>query len=467
MYSERDQYRFFEEPESELGAEPYRSAWRRDVARLVHSASFRRLQGKTQLFPGHESDFFRTRLSHSMEVAQIAKSIAIRLNNTSLKDSPFQINEDICEFAGLAHDIGHPPFGHQGEEALDECMRDAGGFEGNAQTLRILTRLEKKIPLNGSDNPNGRFGLNITSRSLASVLKYDRVIPFKQSSREGKWKDRPVKGYYEIDADLVQSIKKNTVEPDPGTHFKTVECQIMDIADDIAYSTYDLEDGLKANFLEPFDILFAEDEVLEKTAQKVSDRGYSYNAHDVRDCLFEIFGEIFEVEISKKLKETLTKEHFAITLSSAAYQASKKIASDGYYRTAFSSRRVGQAIRNVSIRIDKNHPSLSEIQLNDDVKVGIEVLKHFIYESQVNSPKLKISEYRGKQIVSEVFDILINNDGLPLLPDDIQKMIEKSYSYLDKQRIICDFISGMTDRYCVEFLYRIKSENPATIFKPY
>lgn len=123
---------------------PYRSDFRRDYARILHCPSFRRLQGKTQLFPGIESDFFRNRLTHSLEVAQVAKAIALRLNleHDYFKDNPIDV--DLIETAALSHDIGHPPFGHTGEKALDDCMKGKGGFEGNAQTLRILARLEKK-----------------------------------------------------------------------------------------------------------------------------------------------------------------------------------------------------------------------------------------------------------------------------------------------------------------------------------
>ncbi len=188
LYQKSDTRRASSVPDDTgLGVEQYRSDWRRDYARLIHCPAFRRLQGKTQLFPSNESDFYRNRLTHSLEVAQIAKSIAIRLNNTHDYFKENQIETDIVEFAALAHDIGHPPFGHNGEAALDELMADSGGFEGNAQTLRLLCRLEKKqteefplkvdrpVPvLNGNDI---RLGLNLTSRCLASVLKYDSCIP--------------------------------------------------------------------------------------------------------------------------------------------------------------------------------------------------------------------------------------------------------------------------------------------------
>lgn len=143
LYSKNDYERakHEDEPDAKFG----RSGFRRDYGRLLHSPSFRRLQGKTQLFPGHESDFFRNRLTHSLEVAQVAKGIALKLNAsyTCFQKSP--INTDLVELAALAHDLGHPPFGHNGERALDDCMKQYGGFEGNAQTLRLLSRIEKKV----------------------------------------------------------------------------------------------------------------------------------------------------------------------------------------------------------------------------------------------------------------------------------------------------------------------------------
>src|SRR5688572_22714023 len=131
LYSVQDEERFSQI--AKTVAEPFRSPWRRDLARLLHCPSFRRLQAKTQVFPGHDSDFFRSRLTHSLEVAQIAKSIAIRLNATHkfFKKKAFNINPGLVEFAALAHDLGHPPFGHNGEEALHELMKEDGGFEGN------------------------------------------------------------------------------------------------------------------------------------------------------------------------------------------------------------------------------------------------------------------------------------------------------------------------------------------------
>ena len=190
LYSEGDWRR----EHTERASEPWRTEARRDYARVIHSPSFRRLQGKTQVFPGHESDFFRNRLTHSLEVAQIAESIAYRLNHNESLFRAYPIDPRICATAGLVHDLGHPPFGHNGERALDDRMRLYGGFEGNAQTLRILSKLEKKIPSGSSSAPttyDGRIGLNLTYRTLASTLKYDRVVPHIRTLE-----DSLVKGYY-------------------------------------------------------------------------------------------------------------------------------------------------------------------------------------------------------------------------------------------------------------------------------
>ena len=185
LYTDNDKKRL----KPELASDPAsgRTAFRRDFGRLLHSPSFRRLQGKTQLFPGHESDFFRNRLTHSLEVAQVAKGIALHLNASIPCFMKDPIDTDLVEVAALAHDLGHPPFGHNGEKALDDCMKRSGGFEGNAQTLRLLSVIEKKAyadSTGNNDDPCGievdgtdrRLGLNLTFRTLAAVLKYDRPI---------------------------------------------------------------------------------------------------------------------------------------------------------------------------------------------------------------------------------------------------------------------------------------------------
>ncbi len=301
-YSESDKERALRvETDETVSPENYRTPWRRDYARLIHSASFRRLQGKTQLFPGKESDFFRNRLTHSLEVAQIAKSIATKINHDlESAGENYRIEPDVVKFAGLAHDLDHPPFGHFGEEILNKMMLGYGGFEGNAQTLRLITRIEKKhridsrrdvdITPSGSDK---RVGLNVTARSVASILKYDRQIVSRAGERR---QAKLAKGYYASEKDVVGWVKKSVCKGKwYSGQFKTIECQIMDIADDIAYSTYDLEDSFKAGFLEPIDLLCSSPELLTNVAKKVSSAvGVKVSKEDVRDeiatrILFDVF----------------------------------------------------------------------------------------------------------------------------------------------------------------------------------
>jgi dGTPase len=294
LYEEADFQRVKpEQEELDLGRSPFR----RDYGRLLHSPAFRRLQGKTQLFPGHESDFFRNRLTHSLEVAQVAKGIALKLNATCAEFSEFPIDLDLVEFAGLAHDLGHPPFGHNGEHALDDCMKEFGGFEGNAQTLRILSRVEKKaleddptsadicgISLEGYDR---RLGLNLTYRALASVLKYDSQIPLRRR-KEADLK----KGYYACEKGLIAKIKESVGTPEgKGAKFKTIECQIMDVADDIAYSTYDLEDAMKGGFTHPLALLsrIAAPGFFERLREKVSKEVRDVTEAEVFDALTDMF----------------------------------------------------------------------------------------------------------------------------------------------------------------------------------
>ncbi|MHB0945853.1 MAG: dGTP triphosphohydrolase [Sedimentisphaerales bacterium] len=460
--------------EREFPVDSYRTPWRRDYARLIHSPSFRRLQGKTQLFPGFETDFFRNRLTHSLEVAQISKTIAIKLNNDLKKNGYEQfINPDVAEFAGLAHDIGHPPFGHFGEEVLDRRMKRYGGFEGNAQTLRLLARCEKKhlIPdsiygFNKTTSRDERVGLNLTVRSLASILKYDKKIPkFRNKS------PKPIKGYYYTESDLVSTIKeKLTGKKTFQKSFKTIECQIMDIADDIAYSTYDLEDSLKAGFIKPTDLISSS---LYIVAAKVSDCiGKKIGSKEVRDrmrSLFDIFAPPFKIpkggiKIDKKLYESI---HFYSI--ETANNFSKMYSEDGYYRTHLTSKLVGMAVNSVSIKkVDRNSPILSTVELDEDKRIDVEILKRYVYEFQILSQKVQMIARRSKEIIGTIFDVLANEDeGYMLLPEDFKQIYLASKDANHRMRTVCDFIACMTDRYAVlEFYCRLKSENPQTIFKP-
>lgn len=445
----------------------FRTAFRRDNGRLIHSAVFRRLQGKTQLFPNDESDFFRNRLTHSIEVAQIAKGIAEKINNTVEYFKKYPIDTDLVETAALAHDLGHPPFGHNGEKALDDMMKLYGGFEGNAQTLRILSRLEKKTTINEDCTPikNGkdcRCGLNLSYRTLASILKYDNEIPMCR--KEG---GVPEKGYYHTEKEIVQEIRKHVLGSTCDKKLKTIECQIMDVADDIAYSTYDLEDTFKAGFLSPLSILSSDRNFINRIAEKAGRSIYNrpMEAREVTNILTGVYETVFREAENFRTGSSVSE------LAQHAFHVSREICTDGYLRTRHTSSLVNEFMSGVQVNgIDKDNPPLSIVCLKPETRKKVEVLKRYTYYAVIESSRLKMAEFRGYDIVKEIFETLANDSrrGFTLLPEDFRQL----YSDFDdnvalKRRVLCDFIAGMTDRYAVEFYARLKSENPQTIFKPF
>lgn len=234
LYDDADRERIVAEPPKRVVA-PVRTAFERDRARLVHAASFRRLAAKTQVHGPQSDDFVRNRLTHSLEVAQVARDLSKALGS----------QPDIAETAALAHDLGHPPFGHNGERALAELSESCGGFEGNAQTLRLLARLEAKT----FDDQGRSVGLNLTRATLDACTKYpwprDAARAPEGVHADGSTRVGVKFGVYDDDRRVFDWLRA----PTHGLR-RCVEAQIMDLADDVAYSVHDVEDGVVGGRIE-------------------------------------------------------------------------------------------------------------------------------------------------------------------------------------------------------------------------
>jgi len=268
----RSRGRQFVEPPSRT-----RSPFRRDCDRVIHSTAFRRLKHKTQVFVFHEGDHYRTRLTHTLEVAQIARALARQLG----------LDEDLTETLALAHDLGHPPFGHAGERALDACLRTHGGFDHNAQTLRVVTSLEHRYP---------EFdGLNLTWESLEGIVKHNGPL----TTRDGA----PVGRYREDGVPVGISGFVGTYDLELWS-FASLEAQVAAIADDIAYDAHDIDDGLRAGLFQIDDL-----KAIPLMAGIIAEIDAQYPGLDegrrgaelVRELISELIGAVF-LEAHRRLE---------------------------------------------------------------------------------------------------------------------------------------------------------------------
>jgi dGTPase len=372
-----------------------------DRDRITHSYAFRRLQAKTQVFRPGEYDFYRTRLTHTIEVAQIGRSICRFLLNTSdFLTQTYHVDEDLVEAVCLGHDLGHPPFGHAGERALNKLMAKFGGFEGNAQTLRLIS--ETMWP---NTEEGGRQGMAPTRGFLDGVLKY-------------KWLadplTRPKKFIYDDQVKIVDFVheKESTLPSD----LKSLECRIMDWADEIAYSVGDVVDGVKTRFI-------------------TIDKLRRWNGDDYDEALV------------KKLIEALEKDGTA---------------------SRFAARTIGDCIEACHL-VPTNQlgwsPSSNrykyDLQISPAKRSHVECLKSIATEMVFRSPAVEQLEYKAKLVVDDLFntlsDVYVSSSTFKhhLLGPDVEKILSRACCERVRARILCDQISGMSDEYAIRMHRRL------------
>jgi dGTPase len=344
---------------------PFRTEYQRDRARVIHSRAFRRLEYKTQVFLNGTGDHLRTRLTHTIEVASISRSVAQALG----------LNADLAEAIALAHDLGHSPFGHSGEEKLNELMRGHGGFDHNRQSLRILERLEKKYP--------GHDGLNLTHELLEGLQKHS-------------------KGY-----EWPQSEQNHQRHPSPS-----LEAQVADLCDEIAYYSHDLDDGLDFELIHPEQL--RELEVWGETCEVVKRRfprirGRELNAYAIR-CLIDR------------------------TVEDVIHESQRRIDAAG----------VG------SVRAVRMHPERL-IRYSDRMAKGNRKLRAFLYGNLYYHPNVRAVNQRACDMLQTVFEAYLARPEL--LGESAAGRIRRDGLY----RTVCDTISGMTDRYLLQEYERIRA----------
>jgi dGTPase len=421
----------------------HRSPFQRDRARIMHSAAFRRLQSKTQVMGSGQSDFYRTRLTHSLEASQIGSGIMAQLRSKFPEQCSYLFPKDdtLIESICLAHDIGHPPFGHGGEVALHYMMRDHGGFEGNGQTFRIVARLE---PF------SEQAGMNLTRRTLLGLLKYPQTLtrlinktppdlPINHRQlRSDEW--HPPKGIYQDDIDILNWVLEPVSTDDKiqfqkitdcnkhdkehsQTLFKSIDCSIMELADDIAYGIHDLEDAIVTGIVSRKDF---NEEVIEKLLV-IEDKWL----HDY--CI------------------TLTDKLF----NDEHYQQKEAIGGlVNYLITAIYLDDL-----NNEPHINFSEPLMRyNAKLPSNMASALKIFKDFVYHFVIRQTSIQRIEYRGQQIVMELFEAL-SSDPIRLLPSNTAKRWQKAVDNKDNsQRIIADYVAGMTDEYAIK-LYQ-------TLFSP-
>lgn len=369
---DRSRGRLHEEPPSET-----RTEFQRDRDRVIHSDAFRRLKQKTQVFVAHEGDHYRTRLTHSLEVSQIARTVARVLG----------LDEDLAEVLALAHDIGHPPFGHAGETALNEAMRLYDGFDHNAQALRVLTKLERKYP---------KFdGLNLTWETLEGVIKHNGPLVTAQRSMEA------LPAAFR-DYEALQSLELNT--------FAGPEAQVAALADDIAYNNHDIQDGLRAG-------LFEVDELMDIPL--------------TGNVFREVMLEYPDLERDRLVAEAVRRLIGIWT---------RDLIQEFQRRAAKAKPRSVEEVRAL------DHPLAA---FSNDIAVKQKPLREFLFQRMYRHHKVNRMMSQARRIVRELFSLfLAEPDTLPSPWRQRAHLADKDM--VKRARVVCDYIAGMTDTYAID-----------------
>ena len=454
-----------------IEAEPTESAlspaFAKDYARIIHSPSFRRLQGKTQLIPSGENDFFRTRLTHSLEVAEIASRIALRLNERYKDtDQEYFINPDIVVCASLLHDIGHPPFGHSGEEMLNVKMAKFGGFEGNAQTLRIVTNLESRLGRGGSlidAEIKGPRGLNLTVGTLSAILKYDFEShgPIVEND-----KFLVNKGYYPSERDTVDKLKVMLGMAE-GVRLQTLECQVMDIADDIAYSAYNLEDTLEAGIVAPFDLMSIDDRTLSLVTRDVNDQlakrhpDLKVESNVILYHLSNVFGTLI-LDGDPNRKYQFDKRLDRIVFVGRTYAESQQHARNPLVRRQYLETLIEENIESIRVAYNPSVPCLSRLVVDANRLITIEAMKAFNFHKVISSRRLQLHHHRAKNIIAAIFDALAKDRDGHLLSEHQRYLLslcsgDAEQREREHMRLISDIVSAFTDSEALRFYDQLQS----------
>jgi len=389
----------------------YRNAFQIDRDRIIHAHAFRKLQSKTQVFLSGEYDFYRTRLTHSMEVAQIGRSICQFLKTAKgpLKDD-FHIDSDLVEAVCLAHDLGHPPFGHSGERTLQELMGRWGGFEGNAQTLHLLTQTMYQ-------DRSGVRGMQPTRALLDGVLKYKTLF--------GEFKAPPKNHFlYDTQKDVLgfvfggKAVPRSLPKGEKLNGFKSVECQIMDWADDAAYSLNDIVDGVKTGFL-------------------TVDRIQAWADEKVGDALgLRLLDELLDAIRTERL--------------------------EGIF-----SARIGAFITACRLRERENFMAGRTNRYRYELVVAPEAVRQSLfYKALANdiifeSPQLQQMEHKARKVLFDLWDSCWRNYVEPgprvvrILPAAIGALVDGAKGRKAKARQICDWLAGLTDGMIVRTYRRL------------